>query len=530
LQAHARSENALLCSAWLSALTTGISSAGVWLTVALARSLATRFAGGDLEVQRNRHASSLKGLNGDRSPKLPPNGEVPDQFTQQEVRNDPSVAMVTQQIDSALAAIRETAALLQSGEIDGTNAGSSILTEADFLSALMSDVQVVRRLVHADFPANLRPTALESLLESAVSFAARLPGHHPAHREGSADQTVLAEPARITQVMRNLLTIAAECSPPGSPLIIRTIPTAERIRIEVQGQGAGIEPEDAANILEKINRGLVGDPADRSGRELELQISKVLVQAHGSDLCARSTPGGGWSFAFDLGVAAKVSRNAAEPQRGIRVLLVHDHAVFREALAAYLQREPRIGAVGQAATVRGALERLAGTDVAVIDLVLPDGDGLDILRAARASKCVVSFLVLTGNTAVARYAEAFEEGAAGVVSKSASLDAIVDSICRLHRGETVTSVPEMEQVLRFARLQREREHEVRAAMQQLTPREKDVLQAITDGLADREIAVRLTLSVQTVRTHTIRIFNKLGVHSRLQAALLAVRYDIVRQA
>jgi DNA-binding NarL/FixJ family response regulator len=205
-------------------------------------------------------------------------------------------------------------------------------------------------------------------------------------------------------------------------------------------------------------------------------------------------------------------------------LLVDHQTAFRQALAFFLRRSKRIKVVAEVATARDAVELVARADVALVELCLPDGMGLDVLRAARERGADLSLLILTGESGGPLFAEAIERGAAGVLTKSVPLDRVVDAIFRLGSSGTLTPAPEMARILYDARVQRQRQRELRAGLEALTPREKEVLAAIVEGLPDREIAARLTVSAQTVRTHTVRIFDKLGVHSRLQAGLLAVRY------
>jgi DNA-binding NarL/FixJ family response regulator len=98
---------------------------------------------------------------------------------------------------------------------------------------------------------------------------------------------------------------------------------------------------------------------------------------------------------------------------------------------------------------------------------------------------------------------------------------------RLGEGETLLSQEELIALLRLAGQSREEEREARASIEQITPREKEVLQALAEGLSNKEIAAKLHVSVDTERTHMMNILNKLGVHSRLQALLFAARHGLV---
>jgi RNA polymerase sigma factor (sigma-70 family) len=136
-------------------------------------------------------------------------------------------------------------------------------------------------------------------------------------------------------------------------------------------------------------------------------------------------------------------------------------------------------------------------------------------------------LVLTASANPRDLARVVEAGAAGTLHKSVGLREIVAGVRRLAAGESLFSPQEMLALLRQAGEQREQDREAQAAFARLTPREHEVLRAVAEGLSDKEIAQRLSLRADTVRTHMTNILGKLGVDSRLQAVLLALRHGIV---
>jgi DNA-binding NarL/FixJ family response regulator len=210
-----------------------------------------------------------------------------------------------------------------------------------------------------------------------------------------------------------------------------------------------------------------------------------------------------------------------------KVLLVDDHTSFREMLAFVFDREPGFEVVAQAGSLAEARLVLDGVDLAVVDLILPDGNGTDLIGELHAADPHGVVLVLTAISEPEVHARAVQEGAAGVLHKSAHVKDIVDAARRLVAGEAILSVNEVLELLRIAGRSRERDHESQRAIQQLTPREREVLQALTGGLSDKQIAERLKVSVGTVGNHFVNIFKKLGVHSRLQALVFALRHGIV---
>jgi DNA-binding NarL/FixJ family response regulator len=211
------------------------------------------------------------------------------------------------------------------------------------------------------------------------------------------------------------------------------------------------------------------------------------------------------------------------------LLLVEDHASFRQTLALVFDQEPEFEVVAQAGSLSEARRVMEGqkADLGVIDLSLPDGEGVELIEDLREANPLFAALVLTASLDREDHARAVEAGAAGVLHKSADVDEILDATRRLAAGETLFSSEELVELLRLAGQNREEEREARANIEQLTPREMEVLKALGEGLSNKEIAKSLHMSVDTERTHMMNILSKLGVHSRLQALLFAARYGII---
>lgn len=212
-------------------------------------------------------------------------------------------------------------------------------------------------------------------------------------------------------------------------------------------------------------------------------------------------------------------------------MLVDDHTSFREPLAFMLDREPDFAVVAQAGSLAEAGGLLEDddppVDVAVVDLDLPDGSGTDLIARLRESRPRAAALVLSAHSEQRYLAGAIEAGAAGVMHKSSRLEHIVDAVRRLHAGEHLLSPQEVIEALRLVGRERQRDREARSMIEKLTPRERDVLQALAEGLGDKEIADRLYVGTGTVCTHITSILAKLEVQSRLQALVFAVRHGVV---
>lgn len=220
-----------------------------------------------------------------------------------------------------------------------------------------------------------------------------------------------------------------------------------------------------------------------------------------------------------------MSRPGNQPVR--RIMLVEDHATFREPLTFMFDREADFEVVAEAGSLAEARNKLEGIDLAVVDLNLPDGDGTELIGELRAVNPHGIVLVLTANDDREVHARAVEAGAAGVLHKSVRVREVVGASRRLLAGESLLSTDEVVELLRLAGRRRDRDRDAQRSVDQLTPREREVLKALAEGLSDKEISEQLHVGVGTVRNHLVSIFGKLGVNSRLQALVFAVRQGVV---
>ena len=214
-------------------------------------------------------------------------------------------------------------------------------------------------------------------------------------------------------------------------------------------------------------------------------------------------------------------------EQEIRVVLVDDHLAFRQPLAFMLMREPNITIIGQAGSVAEARMFLPETDIALIDLDLPDGEGIELIEELRAINPQATAVVLTASASNAAMARAVVAGAAGVINKSRPVSEIMDAIRRSHAGEALLPLHETMEMFRFLAQQQEQQRTVQATIARLTRREREVLQTLAVGLSDREIAHQLVVSTETVRTHMVNVLAKLGVDSRLKALVFGLQHDLV---
>lgn len=213
-------------------------------------------------------------------------------------------AMVVHELGSPLAAIRGFTEILATGELDPTdraNVLSAIQTEIDNLSTLVADVKDAAAVERDDFAVQSRPVPPDVLLADAATFAKTLPGDHPLITTTAAThERIWADPERISQVLRNLLSNAAKYSPADTPIELRVTSGEGRVRIEVADHGRGIHPDDVTRIFEKFGRGRDQSGQKVAGVGLGLYLSRRILQAHGSELTLNSTPGTGSVFGFEL--------------------------------------------------------------------------------------------------------------------------------------------------------------------------------------------------------------------------------------
>ena len=214
-------------------------------------------------------------------------------------------ALVAHEIDQPIAAVRAWTDVLAEGELRPelqTRAVSTIRAETHRLQTLAADVKAIATVDRDDFTVRPGPVPAAELIAASTAHNRNLPGCHPLLANALAEADVLADPERIGQVLRNLLNNAGKFSPDGSPIELRAVRSGAVVRIEVVDHGPGIAPGDEDRIFEKYVQGRYKGNGGTSGAGLGLYLSRRIVQAHGSELAVKSTPGGGATFWFDLQV------------------------------------------------------------------------------------------------------------------------------------------------------------------------------------------------------------------------------------
>jgi len=214
-------------------------------------------------------------------------------------------------------------------------------------------------------------------------------------------------------------------------------------------------------------------------------------------------------------------------------MLVEDHVSFRQALAFMLGQDQDFEVVAQAGTLAEARRGLDGRDAtdrieaAVIDLALPDGNGAELVGDLGGHNPSMTVLVLSATLSRANLTKAVQAGADGVLDKLAGVGEIVGELRRLSAGAALPSQQQVLEALLWIDQQHDPDSYERTGVERITPREREVLRALAEGLNSEEIAERLSMTAEEERTHVANVLTKLGARSRLQALAVVARLGIV---
>jgi NarL family two-component system response regulator LiaR len=206
----------------------------------------------------------------------------------------------------------------------------------------------------------------------------------------------------------------------------------------------------------------------------------------------------------------------------IRVMLVDDHAMLRRGLATFLKVYDDLELAGEAGSGEEAIQLCAQIrpDVVLMDMVMPDMDGVTATRAIRRQFPEVQVIALTSFKDKGLVQDALQAGAIGYLLKDVSADVLAEAIRAAHAGRATLSPEAAQELVHAAARPPTPGHD-------LTGREREVLALLVEGLSNTQIAERLGISPSTIKSHVSHILAKLGVASRTEAATLAVRQRLV---
>jgi two-component system response regulator DevR len=208
--------------------------------------------------------------------------------------------------------------------------------------------------------------------------------------------------------------------------------------------------------------------------------------------------------------------------RPTRVLIVEDHQVVAEGLAALINDQDDMEVVGHVGSVAESIARTAELqpDLVLLDFRLTDGTGADAAAGIRQMRPETKLIFLTREDSDAARFAALESGASAFIHKSRAAQEVVEAIRTVADGGSLFTPRTISQLLNSRR-------EIEAQLERLTPREKEVLRLMAEGTSSRDIASRLGISYTTVRTHIRSLGSKLGVHSKLEAIVKARELALV---
>jgi two-component system, NarL family, response regulator DevR len=213
----------------------------------------------------------------------------------------------------------------------------------------------------------------------------------------------------------------------------------------------------------------------------------------------------------------ELSEIEAHGQVRIRVFVLDDHGVVREGLRQVLSTDPGIEMVGEAATARAGTDGLLETlpDVAIIDVRLPDGSGIDVARHVRSVAPDIGCVMFTAFAGEDAFLKSVMAGALGYISKDAEPSEVLDAVHRAAAGESLIDADLLDE-LRGRELPAEA---FNGLFEALSPHERRILDLVTEGQTNREIADHLHLAEKTIRNYVSTILGKVGVRNRTQLAV-----------
>ncbi|HEU4528225.1 MAG TPA: response regulator transcription factor [Actinomycetota bacterium] len=215
--------------------------------------------------------------------------------------------------------------------------------------------------------------------------------------------------------------------------------------------------------------------------------------------------------------------------RPITILIVDDERTFGEALQLALRQEKDLKVIDVAVDGDTAMRVVdeQHPDVVIMDVAMPGMNGIEATRRIKEEDPDAQVLILSGHEDPLLLARAVQAGAVGLLRKTEAIVNVASSVRRAYRGESIHEQEEVESAMRRLRHRRDAEADAKRRLERLTPRERQILERMATGMSSDAIAKALGMSPHTLRTHTQNILTKLGVHSKMEALVIAIRHGAV---
>jgi DNA-binding NarL/FixJ family response regulator len=213
-----------------------------------------------------------------------------------------------------------------------------------------------------------------------------------------------------------------------------------------------------------------------------------------------------------------------------RVLIIDDHPLFREGIKTIISRDGQFEVVGEAGSARAGLEKINHfkPDVAVVDISLPDGTGMEVARQIRTQSPKTRILILSMHSKIDYIVEAFQAGATGYVVKESAAERLVHGLKAVTDGEYYLDSSISQEVV--AKLMNSPLKEAKVSDSgygKLSTREQEIMRLLAEGISKAEIADQLCISIKTVENHRTNIMRKLEIHNAMELVRYAARLGLI---
>ena len=332
------------------------------------------------------------------------------------------------------------------------------------------------------------------------------------------------------EAVRQGLENALRFSPADTPIDVRTRAEGPSALIEIEDRGPGIPPDMHEQVFEKFIRWRPRGYEDTPGSGLGLFVTRQIAREQGGDAADRGRSGWGYDPA-DPPAAGRSGARVTEPQ--VSLLICDDHKVLTDALATVVGLDPAFRLVAQPVHtpeegVTIATEQLP--DVVLMDIEFKGSGmtGIEATRRIKEGSPSTKVVIMTAHDDDRLMVEAVEAGASGFLSKDLPADEILQATKSAADGEVLIDPVTLTRLLAQVAREREERRDAMALLDDLTDRERQILELLAQGKRNDDIAAELYISPQTVQTHVRNILGKLRVHSKLEAVAFAVKNGAIQ--